>query len=250
LRNQSRWAVSVSVGAAFPVGKFAGKDFADSTQSTAITGLALNLQLHYRLCAHFGVGLLLTGQDDHVDTRSIEQQMEEASHADAVGASSGSWKIGKIMAGPTLSLPIGKDGKWTFTARLMAGMLRTTEPAITLAEEWIIPSAGGLSGGSGVIESISYQGKKSLSWAFSYLGGAGLAYRIDSRWSLRLDIDYAAASVKIPFSYYHREAANSGPPVITTGTGTPSILIAGTPPPPYSLPIASVNATAGLEFRF
>lgn len=251
-KSLSPWTLSASMGVSFPAGKFAGKNYYDSSQSLATKGLALNLQLGYRLNTHFGVGLLLTSQNNEVDNLAIEQSIDRSNPGTVSVSGNGSWKIMKAMVGPTLSLPVGKNGKWNITARIMAGGLKTAVPKTILVTESF--SSGGTSLGGPVTvtsESYSYQSKMGLSWAFAYLGGAGVDYKINNRWKFRMDLDCSAASVKVPYQYYRHDISGAGslPTGYSFGSGT--TILPGPPPSNLlSLPVASVNATVGLEFRF
>ena len=245
--QRSPWSIAASVGASFPTGKFAGKDFSDSSQSLATMGLAVDLLCDYRINAHFGLALLLTGQDNSVNTLSIEKQMAARNlDATAIDVNSGDWMIGKVMLGPTLSLPFGKTGKWQFTARLMAGAMRTSEPKLLVQEVSELSGGFGLSGPV-TEESQSYRGKVSLPWAFAYLGGVAARYAINERWSFRVDLDYSGASVRVPDNG-DRPKGSSGPSLPILTTGPPSL------PPPYVrhdhlLSIASLHFSMGMEFR-
>jgi hypothetical protein len=248
-KSLSPWSLSASMGVSFPVGKFAGDNYYDSSQSLATKGLALNLQLGYRLNAHFGIGLLLTSQNNDVNNYAIEQSVDRASVGTVAVSGNGSWKIVKAMVGPAMDLPVGQGGKWNFTARIMAGGLKTAVPTTMLGTVTAYSGGGfGSSGGTVSSNSYSYASKMGLSWAFAYLGGAGLDYRIDSRWKFLVNVDYSAASVKLPYLFYRHNFSGTGPGGYSIGPGTtiPGPLPSNT----LSLPLASVNATLGLEYRF
>ncbi|HEY4334990.1 MAG TPA: hypothetical protein VGM89_03810 [Puia sp.] len=251
--GQSRWSVSILAGLNIPTGKFGGKNFADSTQSFAQTGPSVSLQLNYRLHRSLGLSLLLTGQENTVNTFAMEQQIENANPDEIIDISSGTWKIGKIMAGPTWSHPIG-TGRWELTVKGMAGVLKTSEPQQTFSGSKGFINPGGGLGGGGVVSTFEfYSGKQTAPWTFSWLGGAGLRFKINTRWSFLTDIDYSAASIKVPYVGSHSgflTPIGTGPIIIGSG-GTPPVLI-GQPgaQPHYSLPVTSLSAHFGMEFRF
>ncbi len=252
--NLSPWTLSASMGASFPVGKFAGGNYYDSSQSFATKGLALNLQIGYRLNAHFGAGLLLTSQNNEVNNIAIEQSIDHANPSTVAFSHNGSWKIFKAMTGPTLETPLGQGGKWNFTARIMAGGLKTAVPATMLVT---VTGNGPISGyyylnpGMGQSYSSFYSSKRSLPWAFAWLGGAGLDHKINSRWKLRIDVDYSAGSVKVPYLFYRHNFLGVSAGISGYPFGSGTVIPSGPPPSAYlSLHVASVNATIGLEFRF
>ena len=252
--QQSPWSISVTGGVSFPVGKFAGKNFDDTTESFARLGPALNLLLQYRLNPQFGWAVSFTGQENYVDINSMAQQAAPPNTDTTVShtnVSSGSWMIGKIMTGPTLSLPLGTKKKWYFTARLMAGVLRTAEPklAIGIGTIYTIQGGGNVTAGYGgytaLTGSYSSQGKISLPWTVAYLGSAGILYPINARWSFRVDIDYSTATIRAPFDSIHHGAHPIY--IFSGGNGTPIVV---TPLPYnhfYSLPVSSVNLSMGLK---
>ncbi len=54
--QSSRWSVSILAGASIPIGKFGGKDLADSTKSFAQVGILRSIwQLNYRIHTCFGM---------------------------------------------------------------------------------------------------------------------------------------------------------------------------------------------------
>jgi opacity protein-like surface antigen len=252
----SRWSVSLLAGASIPVGKFGGKDLADSTKSFAQVGPSINLQLNYRLHSCFGLSLLLSGQENSVNSSAMEQEIEKANPGEYSSISSGKWEIAKIMAGPTFFHAIGK-GKWELTVKGMAGALKTAQPQMTIAGATGVLISGGYVLDTGSYSSISfedYSSKRPAPWAFSWLAGAGLRFRINDHWSFLTDIDYSAAAIKTPFI---RSGSSALAPI---GSGTVILTGSGTTPPPvigqpgslryYSLPITSLSAHFGMEFRF
>jgi hypothetical protein len=253
--QESRWSIALTGGAAIPVGKFAGQHISDSTTSFAKPGPALNLLVHYHLSGHFGVALLLTGQLNTPDNQSMIRQYSNAEPGSEFSVSAGTWQIGKIVAGPTYSVPFARNKSLHLTARLMAGALKTSMPKMTIAEITNYGSGGGLGGGTTSVGSESMQAKTSMSWAFAYLAGAGLRYTINRRFSLRGDLDYAYSMTKAPLGG-PRQSFRSGLPVggvIYGGTLPPGTTPVTTGNPnarsTYSLPIASLNLSAGLQMR-
>lgn len=253
--QRSPWSISISGGASFPAGKFAGKKFADTTESFARLGPVLNLHLEYRLSSRFGWALSFTGQENLVDINSMEQQVNPTTDSSVshTTVSSGSWYIGKIMTGPTLSLPMGRRKIWYFTSRLMAGVLKTAEPKLgiytgtTYTLQGVGNVAAGYGGFAAYTASYSYQGKIGLPWAFSWQGSVGILYPINPRWSFRVDIDYSSATIRAPFNSIHHGAHAIYS--FTGGNGIPIVITALPYNHFYSLPVSSVNLSMGLKMR-
>ena len=111
----SKWSVSVSIGPAFPLGKFGSKNINDSTASFAKTGFSLNVLTEYKLSRHLGLVLLVDGEENKVDNKAIGSQLEAASPNVTYNVNMDKWKIGKIMAGGSYSTALDKKEKWHFT---------------------------------------------------------------------------------------------------------------------------------------
>ncbi len=126
-------------------------------------------QLNYRIHSCFGLGLLVSGQENTVNTSAMEEQVEKANPGEFANFSSGQWQIGKIMAGPTYFHPIGK-GRWELTVKGMAGALKTAQPQMTIAETQGYVISGGYvlsTSPSGISAFGESSSKRPVAWAFT-----------------------------------------------------------------------------------
>lgn len=245
-----RWTVSVSAGGAFPAGKFGSQKAYDSTSSFAKIGPLVTVGLDYRLTPHYGLSLIVSGQENATDNQAILKQLEGFRPDVSYAVNIDKWKMGRTLAGGWVEKTLDKQKKWSLHFRLAAGVLMTKTPktVINSAESYTNTINGTIFTGIG-FTTTSYTYPKNL-WAFAWQADAGLKYSLTRRWSLHLDAAYAASSVSI-YTIYHPsfEAAGSPGATFTSGTGT----ITGISSPPqktFKLPVNTINLSAGAGFSF
>jgi len=242
-QTKSKWSIGAAFGIASPSGKFGNTDIFDSTSAFATTGLAFNVDAVYKLNKHIGFSLLFTGQQNIVDTKTMVNKIEKAVPGAFFNIKSGDWNIGKIMGGINLSVPLDQNEKITAFVRLMAGVMKTTLPKITITEVYYSDSLG-----NAAVSQSSYA-KKSLDWTFAWLAGVGIQYNLSKNYFLHASIDYSASSPKVP--YYPvgtRIGATGFYPI--SGSPYPTMLLGASSSPTYKQPINSFNMCAGIGIRF
>jgi opacity protein-like surface antigen len=242
-----KWNLSASVGASLPVGKFGSKNIYDSTASFAELGPAINISLDYNLTKHFGLALLLTGQQNNVDTKSIDKKWEEASPGTRVTATSNNWQIGKIMAGGFISLSLDKHKKFYFTARVMAGALKTNALKFSLFQTNNLTDSFSLNNPP-TTSNVSEM--KTLNWAFAYLAGVGVKYNVNKKVYLLSNFDYSGTSLRFQDVYYSTTNSIGGGVLHVVGTGTPPATPSGitVPYPKQSFTTINICVGAGICF--
>jgi hypothetical protein len=241
-----RWTISVSAGGAFPAGKFGSQKAYDSTSSFARTGPLVSLGLDYRFGAHYGLSLIISGQENATDNQAIIKQLE-GFRPDILytTVNIGKWEMGRALAGGWVEKALDKKQKWSLHIRLATGVLTTKPPKSVINT---VQGPGGITSGPN-FTNLSLTYPKSL-WAFAWQADAGLKYTLTRRWSFHLDAGYAASSVSV-YSIYHRSFETAGSPggTFTLGTGT----ITGMSSPPlqtFKLPVNTVNLSAGAGLSF
>jgi opacity protein-like surface antigen len=243
----SRWSISLSFGAAFPVGAFSSKRTTDSASSFAKTGPQVDLGLDYRITAHLGLSLTVNGQENATDNKTIARQLEASNPNTQYFVSIAHWKIGRALAGVWAETALDKEMKWSVRGRLAAGALLTKPPKMSLAT---YQTGSGMSGPKVASETNTYP--KDL-WAFAWQAGAGLKYTLTPQWSFHVDAGYSASSVSI-YSFAHRSieqiGAANGSGTLGTGTGTVIILGSTTPLPTFKLPLNTATLSVGAAFSF
>ena len=245
-----RWTVSVSAGGAFPAGKFGSQKSYDPSSSFAKIGPLVTVGLDYRLTPHYGLSLIISGQENATDNQAILKQLEGFRPDLVYAINIGKWKMGRALAGGWVEEALDKKEKWSLRIRLAAGVLTTKTPksVINTAQNVSNIISGYLFTGT-AFTSTSFTYPKSL-WAFAWQADAGLKYSLTRRWSFHLDAGYAASSVSI-YTVYHPsfEAAGSTGGTFTSGTGTITG-ISSSPSQTFKLPVNTINLSAGAGFSF
>lgn len=187
--------ISLTGGFSFPLGRFAGKEINNSTTDHDKTGVAKNgwlgaLQLAYQLNKHWGIAVT-GGFGQYQQDGNAYKKHYEMIYGNTAMVETKKWKVARILAGPTYSVPISK--KLLFRSGLSAGICDTDLPGMTFA----ILNAGG----NPLMAATN--SKINLPVAFAYQANAGLGYELSPLFLLLMDLNYFDATVKheyTPFS--------------------------------------------------
>jgi hypothetical protein len=229
--KEHRFFAGLSLGPSFPAGKFANKNFNDTTAGLARPGPSLSISAGYMFTRSVGVVVSLGGQENKQDAGAIASSVKQA-NGDTVSTSAwtNSWKIARIMAGGIFKWPVG--GKFFFQAQGLVGVLKTSLPGYIYGIGQAIPNINNPSNYS-IIASTA---KTPLNWAFCYQANAGLGWRLTKRISLVGDISYSHAAPIHKYDHYL---------VFTPGGG-----FYDRGPWQRKYVISSVNLMAGAEIQF
>ena len=199
----------------------------------------------------FGVALLLSGQKNPGDAKSLARDAAEPGN-DSITVNAKAWMhpyyIWKTMLGPTISIPVGGKKEWLLTAGVMAGLLKTSEPWHALSEGYTYhPSSGSTFPGGLIGGSYSTIANSSFAWVPAFMGSVGIQRRITKRINIRADADFFSVTLKTPMDYYR---INSYPfYTFSGGNGTPVVATPTGRIPRYTIPVSALNFTAGIAFR-
>ena len=140
-------------------------------------GIAFNLAAGYRIAGP--VGLMIRGEQhrNSVDTGAMLNALYR-SDSDIWTAKADNWSVMTVMAGPYLSMPMGR---FSVDVRLLAGRALAVLPGTYM------------SGNFGRTE-ISVKTTGSQSTAMAFGGGLSLRYRLGRITSLHLDADFSRAA--------------------------------------------------------
>jgi len=217
--QNSGWSFDASAGAAFPIGKFGSKNINDPNASFAKTGPMLNLCFDYNLKKYFGFSFLLSGQKNNVDTKAIDSKLSAAYPDYEFYSTSNNWLSLKFMGGVYTCLSFDKEDRISLTARVMIGVLKTSNYNFSQTQRINPKDTANLGNGTVVIESYEADWV-SLKTAFTYLVGIGLKYNLNKKISIKTNIDYSAATLSFPrFDYFNSGGAlgtTINPPTQTT----------------------------------
>src|ERR1700691_5611471 len=123
--QNSKWDIGIEAGAAIPLKNFSRKNIYDSTAAFARIGPAINLSVDYKLSLYFRLLLLLTGEQNNVDTIAMVEQWVAAFPGTYFRITGNNWMMGKVMAGVQTQLPLMSAKNLYFTTRLAAGIVKT-----------------------------------------------------------------------------------------------------------------------------
>lgn len=229
--KEHRFFAGLSLGPSFPTGKFANKNYSDTTAGWAQPGPSFNLSAGYMLTRSVGIVLLLGAQENKQDANTITSHLKQQ-YGDTVRSTvtTNNWKIARILAGGLFKLPVSESGKLFFQAKVLAGVLKTSAPAYSYAygqPQYFVTY------GYSVYATI---GSVPLNWAFCYQGNAGLGWRLTKRISLVGDVSYFHAAPVHKYDHYL---------IFTPGGG-----FYDRGPWQKKYIISSVNLMAGAEITF
>ena len=234
--QKSPFSVTLTTGVSFPTGKFAGKEFqpinaTPNQNGAARPGLNTNLLISARISSRFY--LTLTGGISRYnrDTDAAEELYSMLYGSGDINIRSERWEVIKLLAGPSLRLPIGE--KLSFRTGIAAGIANTSVPSYKVEH---FDQAGQ------PVMTSNYIYDVDLSTAFSYQANAGLGYKIGQQITLLFDITYFGARA-------------SG-----TQTILPIVIGPGPGPNPqpapdpiyiqHKYPLNNISALIGLEWQF
>jgi hypothetical protein len=168
---------AVSAGASLPVGRFASCAPNDDQACMAGQGIAFNISTGYRIAGP--VGLMIRGEQ-HRNTVNTSAMLDALyrNNTDVWTAKADNWSILSVMAGPYVSIPMGR---FSVDGRLLAGRALAVLPNTSMA------------GNFGTTE-MSVKTTGSQSTALSLGGGLSLRYRLGRSTALNLNADYSRAN--------------------------------------------------------
>ncbi len=167
---------AVSAGASLPVGKFASCSPTDGQACMAGQGFAFNASAGYRVAGP--IGLMIRGEQ-HRNTVNTSAMLDALyrNDTDVWTAKADNWSVLTVMAGPYVSVPLGR---FSVDARLLAGRALAVLPNTSMA------------GNFGTTE-MSVKTTGSQSTALSLGGGLIARYRLGRTIALTLNADYSRA---------------------------------------------------------
>lgn len=222
LSAQEKFSASLTGGASFPTGRFANKVNTMPTglatvDGGATTGWNGNLQLGAAITPHTWATITVGLSGFKRSNQSFEEYLELIYGNTAV-ADAGSWKVLKVLAGPSFRLPFGK--KLTIRPAASAGIAKTAIPAYSFSTY--------NQGGNPLMTAT--QTKTRMPATFAYELGLGFGYKIAKQLNLLADFDFFGARAKYEFTPF------------SPGGSAPSRK--------YEYALNNYSISAGVEFSF
>lgn len=224
--------LSVSVGPAFAMSKFAGNDVTDPSAGLAKTGVAISLSYSKMLSPYIGIAAQLQAQRNPVNTTALSNYFRDLTGYSNWSFNKAGWSYGALLVGPESQMAIDKANKIQFIARIMAGIAYAKSP--------------GISGQSKTANTAGYveQDNKTAT-GFILNTMAGLNYSTGSALVLSASIAYNGTN-KITYKQVKT--------TITTTQGSPGSVGYAIQQSSSTIDgkqsISSVNVLLGIGFRF
>jgi hypothetical protein len=125
--------IEFSYGPSFPVGKFASKDYKDTSAGLAKIGSAVNLSFSYQITNRIGVVFfVLGGSVNYQDAEALANRWNDpGSYVETKVSATGRWGLTELMLGGKYRLPLSTSGKLFFTSKLLGGVFKSGTPGFS-----------------------------------------------------------------------------------------------------------------------
>ena len=231
--HQPSFSANVLIGTCNPVGKFGNKSVSKDTvlniPGKANIGAGLQIGLNYKVTNVVGATLLVGGEENKQNVKSMNNYFKQYAVSDSTiyNTNTRNWKIGKILAGIFLKIPMSNSNKFYFEPTLLAGALKTSAPGYQVSS---YQSINGSREPLGLQKISDYP----LPWTFCYQIASDFNWQYNSKIFFQLSANYSHASSERKFIVY------------TILLPTPSN------PKEYetNFVIESINVLAGVGFKF
>lgn len=180
--SYSKNILSVSTGAAVPVGEFAKTDAYSQTAGFAKTGLNLSVEYQYKFSKGIGACSKLTWQQHTLDQTDILIALKNSNPDETYTLDFQKWRLFGAFAGLYAALPVG-SGRVIFKPRLMIGALHASSPGSQITGVYNLRK--------------DWSNTASVSTtAVSYIVGWGVSVKASEIINLLINIDYISAKLK------------------------------------------------------
>ncbi|HEV2481682.1 MAG TPA: hypothetical protein VGS79_18555 [Puia sp.] len=187
--SQSRWSFGLLAGPALPVGQYGRYIFDNRNVSPVKTGALLELSGTYQVNRSFGITLVANGQINHIKDRPSDVVPTIPSNAPYVPLPYDNWwKIARLMAGGTYTLPLNESRKFDWIARVLVGVQRSK-------------TAGFTAGYANDPNDPAPYYAIALPWAFTYQGDIGFKWNAGGRLALIAYAGYNGSVSRYSFTY-------------------------------------------------
>ena len=167
---------ALSVGGSLPMGRFASCSPIDKQAGMAGSGIVMSLSAGYRLVGPVGLMVRSEQHRNKLQTHALLDGLYRNT-TDTWTADADNWSVITVMAGPYISIPMGR---FSLDARLLAGRARAVLPNTSM------------SGNFGTVDvSVETTGSESRTTALG--GGLSLRYRLGRSLSIHFNGDYTHA---------------------------------------------------------
>ncbi len=236
--KDNKFSIGLAAGITIPLGGFAASGAASDSMhvnGSAQTGIHFNATVGYKIYKVIGAMVMVGGNINSCNPPTVY-----ISGLSYTPVPSGPFYVGQYMAGPYVSIPIGK--KFFIEARALAGLMTSSFPDIKASL-----SVSGLLG-----ISASKDTKYKSGNAFGYCGGVGAKYMLGNHFGIMLNVAYSGSNMKYPsYTVHTLETSSSILSIFSSSVPTiPSINTTTTHNGPIHMSIGMINISAGVAFSF
>ena len=194
--KQPKFFAQAAIGPSFPIGQFSNKNYTGSflsnTDGLAKTGIGINLSLGYQLKKSFGTMLLFGFSQNKQDASSFDVYLKNTYGSNiTTSIKTNNWSVFKVMAGGFFVAPFSPENKFSFRAKLLAGVCKTGIPKF----EYVYVNPQTTNSGQLIFAKVS------LPWTFCYQLNAGLQYQLSQKIYLLFDAAYFSGNPIYKYSY-------------------------------------------------
>ncbi len=231
----NKFSIGLAAGTTIPLGGYAST--AASTDSTHINGAAqagihFNATVGYKIYKIIGAMVMIGG--------NINGYNSAATISGAAITPSGSHYVGQYLAGPHVSIPVGK--KFFIEARALVGLVTSHYPALSASES--------LSLGGFASTTVDYSYKLTSGSAFGYSFGVGAKYMLGNHFGITLNVAYSGSNTKYSGYTVHEAVTTTSIFSALSSTPIPNINTTNTYTNPVHMSIGMINISAGGAFSF
>jgi hypothetical protein len=233
--QDNKFSIGLAAGTTIPLGGFAASGAAsDSTHinGSAQTGIHFNATASYKIYKIIGAMVMVGG--------NINSYNAAASGFAAATVPSGPHYVGQYMAGPYVSIPVGK--KFFIEARALVGLITSHYPELT---EGTSVSFSGFVGAN-----VSIDTKLKSGAAFGYSGSVGAKYMFSNHFGLTLNVAYSGSNMKYPSYTIHTVETASSILSAFSSTPLPNVNTTTTHNTPIHMSLGMINISAGAAYSF
>jgi len=173
--------IGFSFGPTFPINDFGSKDFDNYSASFANTGLIIDFTFSHYWDNNAGIEAMLRSQANAHDAQSLANGFAASYPGDVVTVESSSWQLGASLVGVGQRFALSENAR--FGTRLLAGLLTTTSPDITVISEV-----------ANTNRTIWTHQNTSLANAFAFLVGLSFETDLTKRMVFNTKVDYLGAN--------------------------------------------------------
>lgn len=234
----SKFSAAVNFGGCLPVGKFAAKNFPDSSTSYAKFGIGGNVSMEYKIRPKLNMVLNLAWQQNATNNDAVSADANKLSNDTTFFAYNiRKWQMVKILVGVSYQVPIKPLKRTFFTTKILAGVMNAWVPKSAVASVVYSPTRSMI-----VSTYYSEYSRKEIKITLAYSLGIGIKTYISKSIFIQGSVEYAHATAKV-----------IGPK--RTAMLAPLIFSSGTPPifptpTYYHQQLNTINFNAGIGIQF